>query len=162
MQNTDFYCLKRTGIETRLHLYLCSSPTHRHVVWCGCIHPALLRYNFPLASHFYSVLWRGKHRVFHSWSHVRLKEEIRSHFNRCFCLRRLHNGLCFTRVIRNSKCIFYTKFSVLCAQLQWLCSGSWVLQNVGDLHSMLCLNASFVDDTARLTWRVSCVDIDPD
>lgn len=60
--------------------------------------------------HIFTRCCEEENIVFHSWSHVRLKEEIRSHFNRCFCLRRLHNGLCFTRVIRNSKCIFTQRF----------------------------------------------------
>lgn len=45
--------------------------------------------------------------------------------------------------------------SILCAHLH-ACIGPWVLPNTGDLHSMLCLIASYVDTGAAAAMLITC------
>lgn len=65
------------------------------------------------------------------------------------CPHRLCNSLCFTHSLISTqktatwRVFLYFKSSIWLSQLQWLCIVLWALPTLGDLHSILCLKASW-------------------
>ncbi len=94
-------------------------------------------------------------------SHARLMEQIGFYFNQYSCLHRPHSSSRFTLGLlyvceRGPKSIFTLQVYFFPIDYSDCVLGSERRQNVGDLHSIVCLKASYVDTDGAVKLLLSC------